>query len=1026
MQKIKGVIWFLFMLYCASTALSAQTSNIIINEFLASNAHVNYDPDYRNYSDWIELFNNENYSISLGGYYITDDLDEPYKYSIPAGIEIAPKGHLLLFADGEQNGIHLNFQLSQEGEQIGLFNPVGMVVDTVSFGEQVTDISFARDPSNTSVWLFNADPTPCSENSPGGFVANTTTATPVFSHESGFYSVSLFLELSADDYAEIRYTLDGSEPSKNSNLYYESINIVDRSGEPNYFSNIPTNNQVETSFKMWEPPNEIVNKATVVRARAFSNNELPSDIVTKTYFIGSDLASSYSSIPVISLISNEKHFFSDSTGIYVPGETRAYEEYRENYFHDWDRPAHVEYFDESGVLQFSQGAEIAIQGSTSQLNPQKGLHIKSNKKFGYISFDYPLFSTSASSANDIISSKRFILRAWGYPSWHRGMVNDALAQTHYAESSLAIQDYKPIVLFINGEYWGLHELREANKNPYYFQEHYGVDPDNPGIDLLVGSLNNYTIDEGDDIHWQNLIGFIETNDLSVEENYNFLKTQIDIDNFIDYVGHCVFFGKTDWPEQNEAFWRPRTLGGKWKWIQYDMDSAITINSYNMFDHIILGSSVLTFGKNDRPPHALFLRLIQNNDFKYQFINWFLDRIYSDFKTDILRTRFDAMLNELYPHLEEHQSRWPGSGEGLNAATQFIRRFYVERADTLISHIKKTFNLGELESITVDRSDEGGYVKINSLLINNDVVEIGEMPYPWKGKYFEDIPITITSFASQGYYFDHWEGTVNSNSNSIMVYPSGGDIFKAVFKPLASIDSLYINEIYSAVHNGSGDEDIPWLELFNFSKDSINLSSLYLTDSSDPTKWEIAKIANMPSYLGSQEFLVIHLDSLFAQSSKAIINQNNSLALYQISGKDTTLLDSISYSALTKNISYGRYPDGEDNLVQMLNPTPGTSNLYEPSPAEINNKSALLQNYPNPSQDFTNIIAYLIDDNKYYIKIFDINGNLVRKIPLVQSNGYQVVLWDGKDLNDKKTPSGIYLYTLWSHKLLHTKKLLRIK
>ena len=119
-----------------------------------------------------------------------------------------------------------------------------------------------------------------------------------------------------------------------------------------------------------------------------------------------------------------------------------------------------------------------------------------------------------------------------------------------------------MIVFINGEYLGLQEIREANRTPYYYQEHYGIARDNPGIDILFGSAGAVGIDEGDTTHWQHMFDFLSNNDISLSENYRYVQEMMDVENFIDYIGHCVFLGKRDWPGGNEAFWRPRTNEGR--------------------------------------------------------------------------------------------------------------------------------------------------------------------------------------------------------------------------------------------------------------------------------------------------------------------------------------------------------------------------------------------------------------------------------------------------------------------------------
>ncbi|MFC1528060.1 lamin tail domain-containing protein [Candidatus Neomarinimicrobiota bacterium] len=1022
----------LILLFSVSFNL-AQIPDIVINEFLTSNAHINYDPDYRNYSDWLELYNNENYSINLNGYYLTDDLTNPTKWKITNDITIEPYGYLVFWADNEDTEIHTNFQLNVDGEQIGLYMPDGSVVDEISFQSQKTDISRGRNTSNTYEWLYYYDPTPGNINNTIGNIDLVTCSPPIFSETSGFYTTDLSLEIMPEQGAEIRYTLDGSEPNENSEKYSVAINISDRLGESNYFSEIPTNINPFSWIQPWVPPVGNVRKATIVRAKTFSPGKLPSNIATHTYFIGSfgsEIEDAFNPISVISLISEEKHLFSDSAGIYVPGDQYTGKQGTGNYMQDWNKPAHIQFFDENGDLKISQEVDIRIQGATTPANPQKGLHIIARDKYGKNSIEYPFFRNSKSKANKLTSFKRFMIRAWGAPGWNAGMVNDALAQTSYARSSLDIQDYCPTIVFINGEYWGLQAIREANKNPYYFEGHYGVDKDDPGFDILVGGTGHYYIDEGDDVHWKNMIDFIDNNDLSITQNYEYLRTLMDVDNFIDYIGHCVYMAKKDWPVQNEAFWRPRTADGRWKWIQYDMDTCLSGSDYNMLDHVFNGT-------NERPLHALLLELIKNDNFKLNLINWFMDRINSDFKPEIINNNNNKMLNDIYPYLTEHLNRWALSNSNFGLYTTYIRNFISLRPDSVISHLQSYFNLGELNTVMIDSINNGGTVKINSLFLNEHTPGTSGGIYGWSGKYFEDVPIALTAIPNDGFVFDHWVGSFESESESITFTPSQIIWLAPVFSIKEKTESLYINEVLvdnKNINTDSAGEYDDWIELYNAGSDTINLEGLYFTDDfTKPTKWKIPVIDSIPFSISPNEYKIIWCDNEAQEGQDhvgfSLNKKGENIGLLQIVGNDTVFIDSLSFSEQLPNISYGRLPDASDKWELLLKPSPGSKNIYLKYSDKLLSSPQLFQNYPNPFNISTRIPYYLtnINVNDVTIDIYNIKGKLVRSHSNKQKEvGYSEFLWDGRDNYGNTMSSGIYFYHLRLDDFRNVKKMLYLK
>jgi len=165
MKKIFILIFFL------PWSLIAFSQSIKINEFMASNSTTIAD-EYGEYDDWIELYNYGTDTVNIAGFYITDSLPKSMKHQFPAGYaltKIPPSGFLLLWADNDtlQDGIrHLKFKLSAHGEQIGLYAPDGITpIDTLTFGQQITDISYGRYPNGNSTWMYFNFPTPGASNS---------------------------------------------------------------------------------------------------------------------------------------------------------------------------------------------------------------------------------------------------------------------------------------------------------------------------------------------------------------------------------------------------------------------------------------------------------------------------------------------------------------------------------------------------------------------------------------------------------------------------------------------------------------------------------------------------------------------------------------------------------------------------------------------------------------------------------------------------------------------------------------------
>ena len=257
----------LFIPFSLFTILSAQEPlpKVYINEFMASNSQTIQSPDFNEYADWLEIYNAEDTTVSIGGLYLTDDFSEPQKWLIPSVTIIDPGMSILFWADGYDQGQHTNFSLASGGEEIGLFTAAGQVIDTIRYSEQIPDVSFGRYPDGTENLFFFAQPTPAASNIFPGF--NGLAADPLFSANGGFYQGPLLIEISSNSALDtIRYTLDGSLPDTQSSVYTAAIEL---------------------------------DSTTVIRARVFRQSYLPGNVISNTYFINET-----TTLPLVSIATN--------------------------------------------------------------------------------------------------------------------------------------------------------------------------------------------------------------------------------------------------------------------------------------------------------------------------------------------------------------------------------------------------------------------------------------------------------------------------------------------------------------------------------------------------------------------------------------------------------------------------------------------------------------------------------------------------------------------------------------------------
>ncbi len=326
-------------------------------------------------------------------------------------------------------------------------------------------------------------------------------------YPSGFYAndISIILETDADYL--IKYTLDGSVPTINSLDYSGPIHLMDRSNWPNNLSDIRTNPLSTPEDFRWSPPEEHILKSNVIKAALFEDNTRVSEVQHFEYFVG-DLFHDIQ-LPVLSIYIDSTDFFSFQNGIYVPGldyDTDSLTWQPGNYFNrgdDWERVVNLRYYDDREEVLY-QKVEAEIHGGASRVMPCKSIRLSAKKSLGHEYIDYPFFDDKAYSDH-----KRLILRNSGQ-DWHQTLFLDVLMQQLLADENIEYQSSQACLLFINGEYWGIHNLRERY-DKHYFSNYHSLDKSN--IDYFVVEMA-YSEEEGSSQAYQDLIDMIDQDELT--------------------------------------------------------------------------------------------------------------------------------------------------------------------------------------------------------------------------------------------------------------------------------------------------------------------------------------------------------------------------------------------------------------------------------------------------------------------------------------------------------------------------------
>ena len=518
-----------------------------------------------------------------------------------------------------------------------------------------------------------------------------------FSHESGFYDTSFNLVLESDlkSYS-IRYTLDGSIPRLTSTLYETPI-FIDGSNQNNN-SLIPTTplEGADHLYKfIWLPPKE-VKKATIIKFALFKNGFQIGPIYTKTYFVNNHFIHDYQ-FPVISLITDSTNLFDFNNGIYVPGQKHEADGF--NYFavgnyhnrgRDWERSVHLTLLDNTGKIGFETNAGVRMRGYSSASFPQKSFNIYFRNKYGIDTLIYPLFEDSN---NNIY--KRLILRNSG-SDFFKTHFRDAMLQDLLSSMNLEIQRFSPSVLFINGEYWGIHNIREKY-DKYYFKYNHGISEYN--INIL--GVCAHTIEEGSIDNYVKIEEFIKNNDISILENYHFVTQKIDIDNFIDFFIAQIYYAHYDWPCNNYKIWKTNAADSKWRFLIYDLDASFG-HDPKKSDVTTLSLEHATSLLNEWPycqcSNFFFRSLLNNNEFKKQFLIKFKYHLENTFSTNLVLNKIAEYQLLFESEMRNHINRWqhPQSMDSWYEEIDKLKTFAINRPCIVKDNIISFFELDDFD------------------------------------------------------------------------------------------------------------------------------------------------------------------------------------------------------------------------------------------------------------------------------------------------------------------------------------------
>lgn len=829
------------LLFCANT-----NAQIVINEYSSSTS--TFLDEYKEESDWIELCNTSAVEVDLKGWHLSDDEANPAKWTFPS-VKIPAGGYLLVMASGKDINtvkdscyLHTNFNISSDGEAIFLANAADSIVHQTDTLSVPCNSSRGLSLDSTKTWVYFAVPTPGAANTTKGY-ASSAASSVKFSPEGGFQTSAITVTLSTEGNTPIYYTIDCTEPTDTSLLYTGPITVdstmVIRAAtfDSLLMPGLPsTQTYIFPSDLRWLDRNYyygylytnylVLNPGVTIDSLiAYEENggnylDLCHDTIVDPN-IHFEHPSKFS-LPVFSLTTNPENLWNTETGIYVLGDSAdisAEPYYGANFHEDWERPVHVELYWTDGSKRLDQDAGMKIAGAWSRKNEQKSFALHARNAYGKKYFETKLFDEL-----DITRFKSFVLRDSGndFAETH---FRDAMITHLIANNNIDIQAYQPAVIYLNGEYWGILNIREK-LNEYYVENHYPhVDHDK--VDILAGKNDGMTASEGDMDDYNAMMTFIHTHDLTVDANYLQVAAQIDIDEYIEYLVTEIYGGNDDWPHNNVKMWKSKKNGGRWRWMLYDTDQSYNIWGRNedspSYDK--LAKCLTETGKNgDTWSNVMLRNMVKNTTFRNELVNRFADRMNREFLPENINHLIDSLMGNISEEIGYHNYRWYiGNNEDkINR----MRSFAQNRPKNMRKHLRKNFDVGDDVVVTLNENDsKAGYIELNSLTLKK---------FPWSGSYFTNVPVSLRAVARPGYKFVRWENTdrndtIISTQAGITLTLATDASIKAVFEPDGS--SLYNSVVINEINCKSADDfdTKDWIELYNTTAATINLSGWKISD-----------------------------------------------------------------------------------------------------------------------------------------------------------------------------------------------------
>ncbi len=720
-SKFSCLIFILTILFnYAFSRQSGSPDHLFINEFMASNVLARADADGE-YEDWIEIFNPADSPVNLAGYYITNDLNADKYWQIPSGLAAqtnVPARGFLILFADKQPARGANHLNFKLNRECGQIALISP--DKVTVLDSVIYSVQFRDISYGR--------SPDGSNHWHYF----DTITPGSANQGGFpdFLAAPAINQSAGFYANsVQISV---LPAQNMDVIRYELDGSDPTGASPVYS-VPV----------------LLGETAIFKARAFKMDALPGPVVSRTFFIDVN-----HTLPVLVLMTDPPNLFDPKTGIYLHDQDGR----------EWERFAELEYF-KNQMPEFHVPSGIRIQGNTGpEAYNKKSFRAYFRNGYGEEKLNYPLYATGS-----VTAFTRLVFRS-GYDdslepttegkNAHATLIRDPLATRLWQQCGGFAPRSRLAVLYLNNNFHGIYDIKESIDENFILT-HQGYED----VDIMRTRWDSLELVYGERNKWNELVDFFENNSFYCDDKITEADQLIDLDNFITLQALVHATQYKNWGYGVFMF-RQKGEGGKWQWIIWDTDRAFIESNWNGFTNPY--NSIAAYLDN-----LITKKLLQNQSFKEKYINRLADLLNTVFLPENVIALIDSLAQEVAPEIPAEVSRWNSTIDKWNENIEFLKKFARERPEIVRQQLKSYFQLNGQAELTAGINSGKGKIKINSITIDQ---------FPWTGKYFLQIPITLTAIPAPGYCFAGWSDTSLPANKSITITLSKIKSIFAIFKP----------------------------------------------------------------------------------------------------------------------------------------------------------------------------------------------------------------------------------------------------